>query len=180
MGEIKSTLDLVMARTRHLSLSDEEKARQQKEAFDRRLQGLLQQVADGALTIDAARDRIAALQAELSVNEPQMVAAGIVGRIDPERNNRVWLDFLSLWASKAAEPVKATLSAYREHRNRLLQEGEKQQRERLAQKHAISGTAVMPNPLKEPGCREHLGKLRQDALAEMRNHVREASAPDQT
>ena len=29
MGEIKSTLDLVMARTRHLTLSREEKAAQQ-------------------------------------------------------------------------------------------------------------------------------------------------------
>ncbi len=49
MGEIKSTLDLVMARTKHLTLTDEEKKTQQSVNVKQRLQGLIQKFQDHAI-----------------------------------------------------------------------------------------------------------------------------------
>ena len=49
MGEIKSTLDLVMERTKNLSLSDEEKQAQKQKEVESRIRGLLQKYLDGWL-----------------------------------------------------------------------------------------------------------------------------------
>ena len=94
MGEIKSTLDLVMERTKHLSLSAEEKAQQQKENFEKRLQGLLQQYADGALSVDAFQKGVSELSSELGVTGHKQLVAAICNRIDPEQDNGAWLELV--------------------------------------------------------------------------------------
>jgi len=180
MGEIKSTLDLVMERTRHLSLSDEERSRQQEEAYDKRLKGLLQQVADGTLTVDGFRDRSAALQAELKVSGRQALAAGIAGRLDPDQDNRVWMELFGAIAPAACAPVEQVADAYRKRRRALCQAGEKRLQACLARDHGISGSAVIPNPLKEPACRKDLADLKKQALADMRSRVRKAFSSDHT
>ena len=52
MGEIKSTLDLVMEKTRHLTLSQEEKDSQKKVEVHKRLKGLVQKYRDNLLKKD--------------------------------------------------------------------------------------------------------------------------------
>ena len=49
MGEIKSTLDLVMEKTRHLTLSQKEKDGQKQIEVNKRLKGLLQKYRDNLL-----------------------------------------------------------------------------------------------------------------------------------
>ncbi|MBW2432576.1 MAG: hypothetical protein JRF36_03165, partial [Deltaproteobacteria bacterium] len=51
MGEIKSTLDLVMEKTRNLNLSDEEKQDQKNKEIESRLNGLLQKFEDQIITL---------------------------------------------------------------------------------------------------------------------------------
>ena len=46
MAEIKSTLDLVMEKTRHLTLSDEEKQEQKENEFKIKLKGPAQKFQD--------------------------------------------------------------------------------------------------------------------------------------
>lgn len=162
MGEIKSTLDLVMERTRHLSLSDEEKQRQQAEAFEKRLQGLLQQYADGALSIEQLRERIAALETDLQTSDRQILRAAVVKRVDPDRDNTQWIDLLAKEAPALCGPLQAGLEAYRRKRAELLATGAQDQREGLARRHGIAGTAVVPNPLQDPVCQERLAALREE------------------
>ena len=50
MAEIKSTLDLVLEKTRDMTLSSDEKQQQQREAIETRFRGLLQKYIDGSLT----------------------------------------------------------------------------------------------------------------------------------
>ena len=161
MGEIKSTLDLVMERTRHLSLSDEEKQRQQAEAFEKRLQGLLQQYADGALSIEQLRERIVTLETELKTPDRQILRAAVVKRIDPDRDNARWLDLLAQETPAVCGPLQASLDAYRTRRAELLEAAAQEQREGLARRHGIAGTAVAPNPRQDPVCQERLAALRK-------------------
>ncbi len=168
MAEIKSTLDLVMERTRHLSLTDEEKNRQQKALFDKRLQGLLHQYADGALTVNAVRDRIAALQAELGDHGTSALAAGIVRCIDPDRDNRIWMELLAAFVPTAIQAAEETLCGYGERYDRLLREAEIRLREHLARDEGISGSAVLPNPLKDPACCTAVAHAKQQALSDLR------------
>jgi len=163
MGEIKSTLDLVMERTRHLSLSDEEKTRQRKEDFQKRLQGFLQRYADGALSSEDLKERIEVLQAELKVDDPMLPLTAMASRMDPDRDNRIWMDMLAAFAPAACGPLERALEDYRRQRDGSLQQGAARLRNRLAQEHGISGSAVAPNPHKDPDCQSHLVRLRKQA-----------------
>ena len=112
MGEIKSTLDLVMERTRHLSMSAEEKAHQQQADFAKRLQGLLQQYADGAMDVERLRDRISAIQAGLNMTDQEPVLTAIIERIDPEKDNQPWLALLTNLAPAISQPLDEILTAF--------------------------------------------------------------------
>jgi hypothetical protein len=161
MGEIKSTMDLVMERTRHLSLSAEEKARQRREDFEKRLQGLLQQYADGAVTADQVADRIAGLQTERNITDRQLPVRAVFKRIDPDQDNRCWLALLARLAPSVQEPLQEVLAVYNRQRTDLLQKSEARMREDLARDHAILGSAVVPNPERDAACREKMTVLQQ-------------------
>ena len=180
MGEIKSTLDLVMERTRHLSLSDEEKTHQHKEDFQKRLQGHLQRYADGVLTVEGLKEGIEALQAELKVDDPTLPVSAMVDRMDPDRDNRSWLDLLAAFAPDVCGSVEAALEAYRRQRDDSLLEGAARLRDRLAQDHGISGAAVAPNPRKDPDCQTQLARLRQQAKSRLAALVDESRQLPQT
>ena len=166
MGEIKSTLDLVMERTRHLTLSDEEKQHQQTATFEKRLQGLLQQYADGGLSVAKLRELIVALETELKTTDRKIVLAAVVKRVDPDRESAHWIDLLAQEAPTLCDPLREGLDAYRQKRADLLTAGAQDQREDLARRHGIAGTAVVPNPRQDPACRERLAALRKETQAD--------------
>jgi hypothetical protein len=172
MGEIKSTMDLVMERTRHLSMSPEEKVQQQREEFSKRLQGLLQQYADGAFTAGQICDRIGDLQAHSGVDDPLLSVRAVFDRIDPQRENKRWLDVLSRLAPATRNPLEETLAAHRKQQAEILQSAARDGLERLRRRHGITGSAVVPNPLKDARCQEHLAvlqsgtRIRMDAVIE--------------
>ena len=91
MAEIKSTLDLVMERTRHLTMSTEERAGQQKKDFEKKLNGLLQQYEDKVLALDELMERISALKADQHLDDDLSVASAVVQRIQPGMDNAHWL-----------------------------------------------------------------------------------------
>lgn len=167
MGEIKSTLDLVMERTRHLSLSDEEKAQQNREEFEKRLQGLLQQYEDGAMTVDSLQHRISDLQNELKIDDDQMIKRAIFGRIDPDQDNQRWMELIPTYVPAAAAPIQSILADYHLNKKDLLEEGQQQQGETLRQAHHIQGKAVIPNPHKATHYQQGLAAIKQETLAKI-------------
>ena len=167
MGEIKSTLDLVMERTRHLSLSAEEKEEQRREEFEKRLQGLLQQYADEALPRDELRDRMAALGTEMDMAAPRRAAVAVLRRIDPDRENDRWLALLDDLAPDIGRPLEDILAAYQKDRAALLQAGQAQVRDRLARDHGITGSAVVPNPGQDRAVQGDLETLKRATEAKI-------------
>jgi hypothetical protein len=65
MGEIKSTLDLVLERTRHLSLSSVEKEEMELKETLKKVSGYLSRYRDGALSLDRLLKEIRELAPEL-------------------------------------------------------------------------------------------------------------------
>lgn len=173
MGEIKSTLDLVMERTRHLSMSAEEKTRQRQADFAKRLQGLLQQYADGAMAVDRLRDRINALQAELSVTDQEPVLTAIMERIDPEKDNQPWLTLLVDLAPAIGGLLDEIFTAFQREKADLWLASIKRLHEALWQQHGIKGSAVVPNPSADTAFIEQLAKLRQQTHARVDDLLRQ-------
>ena len=160
MGEIKSTLDLVMERTRHLSMTDEEKARQKQSDFENRLNGLLTKYADNTLSLSALRKDIQKLQAELDINDQEIVAEAVLRQIDPDQDNAHWIDLLGKIKPEMVDPLQKMLGQYNDQKTNLLNSSHRQVTDRLAENRQISGSAVIPNPEKNPQCKEQLSTLK--------------------
>lgn len=165
MGEIKSTLDLVMERTRHMTLSAEEKDRQTKADFDKRLQGLLLQYAEGALSTEALRARIAQLRETFKVIDRRVVVDALFRQIDPDGGNDRWLALVADIAPAAHDALQQALTTYRERRTGLKQQRAHRVLARLEREHHIRGPAVLPNLDTDQGYRQGLDDLRQEARA---------------
>ncbi len=167
MGEIKSTLDLVMERTRHLSLTDEEKKRQRAADFEKRLQGLLQQYADGAETVETFRQRLTDLETETASGGQSVLVAAVARCIDPDGDNARWLELLDQVAPGLRQPLGDALDAHRAKQDALMAAGAQDQLGRLGHDNGISGSAVVPNPQQDPACRERLVALREETRTEI-------------
>lgn len=162
MGEIKSAIELAMERTRHLSLSEEEKVQQHKDEFEKLLQGALQRYSDEVMSIDEFRERISELQSELHITDHQLVMKAVLKRIDPDQDNEHWLSLLSIIAPACRDALQKILPDYREQRSTLLQAAEKQILENLAQQHGITGSALVPNPDKSASYQQSISVLRRE------------------
>lgn len=165
MGEIKSTLDLVMERTRHLSLTAEEREAQRQEAFEKRLQGLLQQYADEALTAEAFHQETAALQTAHDAGRRRELVAAVLGRVDPDRANHRWLALMEDLAPDVCQPLRDLLQDHRRKRDRCRQAARDTIADRLADQYGIRGSAVVPNADRDSATRKELNALRDETRA---------------
>jgi hypothetical protein len=162
MGEIKSTLDLVMERTRHLSMSAEEKEAQQREEFDKRLQGLLQQYLDEGQSVDHLLGRLSALRKEIGIGDERLATVAVLRRIEPDRENGPWLALLERLAPETHTALQKILIGHRQRKTERLQAAQATVQTMLAQDHGIRGSAVLPNPMKDAACRNDLEALRNE------------------
>lgn len=160
MGEIKSTLDLVMERTRNLSMTPEEKAQQRKTDFEKRLQGLLNKYEDEALSVDIFLTRMTELQEELKMIDQQEVMKAVLARIDPDQDNKRWLYLTERLEPEIIGSLETILTEYLQQKGTLLAAGQHQALAQLAENHAVSGSAVVPNPYKNQQVMEKLAGLR--------------------
>lgn len=154
MSEIKSTLDLVLERTAGLSLSPEEKARQEADELDKQAQGLAARLNSGGL-------RSRELGAELDLRPPAERAALVraaAGRLvdlvdfnEAEINPQI-REALEILLGQAAEPVWEELNLARREYLAGLDRERALDIERLRAELAargFSGSALRPKPRTE-------------------------------
>lgn len=65
MGELKSTMDIIMEKSSHLTLSEEEKREQVSAEMQQRLKGLIQKSLDRALKMEQLKQELNALEKNL-------------------------------------------------------------------------------------------------------------------
>lgn len=87
MGEIKSTLELVMERTKHLSLSKAEKDEQHIIMFRKKINGALQKYLDKIIEKKEFKKQMDALKKEHDVEDNKIIIKEILDRIMLDKNN---------------------------------------------------------------------------------------------
>ena len=90
MGEIKSTLDIIMEKTKGMTMSDEEKRELKKKELSDRLKGLIQKFLDGILTYEDLKGEISANDED----ERELMLNAATGNLFPilipgENNNQI-------------------------------------------------------------------------------------------
>ena len=171
MAEIKSTLDLVMERTRHLTMSTEERAGQRKKDFEKKLNGLLQQYEDKVLDLDELMERISALQANLHLDDDLSVASAVVQRIQPGMDNAHWLALIKRFAPGVVTQLEEVLADNQERVAALVRKGEQDHVEHLAREHDIQGSAVVPNLNKDAPIQKKLSALKIETRERIDNMI---------
>ena len=144
MGEIKSTLDIIMEKTKGMTMSDEEKRELKKKELSDRLKGLIQKFLDGILTYEDLKGEISANDED----ERELMLNAATGNLFPilipgENNNQILqlLDIFKEIDVKSIEEILAGSEQKIESEKNIY----KHNLERRIKERGISGTAVTPN-----------------------------------
>jgi hypothetical protein len=150
MAEIKSTIDLIMERTKSLSASPQERESFQRQEREKRLRGLVQRLLDDNLTLDGVKDELAKEKKNGSAAEVAgVVKNALAGHVDPEADNERLFRYINELVGTPGDRLRETLAHCREEatsRKAVLAE---RQRKELESK-GITGSAVLPNPEADP------------------------------
>ena len=145
MGEIKSTLDLVLEKTSHLTLSEEEKRKQKQKDARSRLAGLLQRYQDAKLDISKMEEELDRLvHADQGLDE-SAVREEIVGHIELGGENGRWLALLQTRFRFDPTRVRSIEEDYQHAIDSAAGRRKDEIREALLRDRQISGSAVVPN-----------------------------------
>ena len=145
MAEIKSTLDLVLERTKHLSLSSEEKQAQTQKDIESRLNGMLQKYQDGLFSLEQLRQDYQELKTEFKLPDNTTLAGQVIHRLDPGVDNHALFDVLEYCCGLDYSGLADVINEYQAGYHAAAQRRMESLKAGLAQKYSISGSAVVPN-----------------------------------
>ena len=144
MGEIKSTLDIVMEKTKHLTLTDEERTAQKKDEMTNKVSGLIQRCLDGSIDVFRMKKEIEAFPAENQDEAIELLIDLCLKVFDLMKNKGLLIQILEEVAQLNPDPFMEVLSSFEDE----IQKGYGKAQARLfrvLKEKGISGSAVVPN-----------------------------------
>ena len=144
MGEIKSTLDMVMEKTKHLSLSSEEKAAQKTEEIRKTVKGMIQKFKDRLLREDQFGEQLEALEKTYNLNDKMILKTEILNQVDINQDNT---PLLVLLGDICGENVGRIGSLLKDYFQKIADSRDKRIekiKDALSEKYSVSGPAVVP------------------------------------
>ena len=173
MGEIKSTLDLVMEKTKNLSLSSEEKQAQKNREIESRIRGLLQKFKDRALKIDNFKAEYQKLQKDYDLSKNAHLIKEICGQIQLSEDNQALFELLAEFKVSDVEGLTSVLQEFQAVLETAAAQRRQILKDQLAKTHFISGSAVVPNLDADDRWRKEAGEIRSkyDSLLEKEKSI---------
>jgi len=145
MGEIKSTLDLVMEKTRHLTLSAEERHEQALSDLRKSLKGMIQKYLDGMIGLERFREEWTSAVSDSGIDDRGILFDLVAERVGPDGENQQLLYLLKEIYGLDVGPLTRMLNRYRDEVQAGSELRRKELKVELLENKGISGTAVLPN-----------------------------------
>ena len=143
MAKIKSTLDLVMERTKGLSMTEDDKLALKTKEWTEKARGWVQMLLDRNLSLHELRKEFAAGSAVHSRLD-DVLRRELLDRIDPDADNGIIFQALAEILGFDVSPLRETLAEYQRNLAQIeIDHGERLRLELQAK--GISGTSVVPN-----------------------------------
>jgi hypothetical protein len=142
MAEIKSTLDLVLERTRHLSLSEDEKKVQHIQAIKQKCRGMVQRYGDKAINAEQFRRELAALEQSHPRYRPVLLLEIVLEMLVLEEDTTRF-DLLGQVSGVDLQPLQQIGKDYRGASEAAAALRREEVRSELAERCSISGSAVV-------------------------------------
>jgi hypothetical protein len=149
-----------MEKTKNLNLSDEEQQEQKNKEIKSRIRGLLQKYQDQIISVDRLKSEYRHLQKDYRLSENTHLINEICGRIELENDNQPLLELLHQFKISDLKGIRSVLQEFQETLRTAAQNRTAILKEELAQKHFISGTAVVPNLEPDEAWREKAKEIR--------------------
>jgi hypothetical protein len=161
MGEIKSTLDLVMERTRHLTLSEEEKSAQNRSAYQKKLGGVIQKFLDGALRPEEVGRELSGIEADFAAGHRTVFLTAVLDRLDPDRPPEPLLYLVRFLFKMDTTGLETAFDHYGNEKTSAAETVRAALEHDLASTRRISGNAVTVNLETRTGWLAEAERLRQ-------------------
>ncbi|MGC9325201.1 MAG: hypothetical protein ACP5G0_10695 [Desulfomonilia bacterium] len=169
MAKIKSTLDLVMERTKSMHMTDEEKQALKEKEWTDRVRGWVQKLIDRKMTLSEMKS-VLSEEEKHSEGVRAILQRELIDHIDPDGENEQVIDALRTTLGLEVSHSQQVLDTYTEtmrkqsdvHRDRVRKELENR---------GISGSSVLPNLSKNTEWLEYRKRLKEDALREIEESI---------
>lgn len=158
MGEIKSTIDLVLEKTRDLTLSSEDKDKLAQKELEKKIQGLISRYLDQLIPMSRLAqemERMAGTEKDLSV---RLLKRHLLAHLDFARDNSNILSALEEVAGVDTASLANLQEEYQSEKEEAKKGITEKSLERL-QERGVSGSAVVPNLGKDPDWTQFLEGL---------------------
>jgi len=144
MGEIKSTLDIIMEKTKGLTMTEEEKEAFRKKETEGKVRGLFQRFLDGFIDTERLKDEIGSLGEERYAIAREVLIRECMSRMEAGTDNTILLDALENAAGLDIAPIQKIILDYNQDFEQQKMDRKQVLRENLKGL-GISGSAVIPN-----------------------------------
>ena len=160
MGEIKSTLDIIMEKTKSLTMTDEEKEVFEKRETEGKARGLLQKFLDSYIDIKGLKKEIGSLDQKRRILIREALKREGLARVEIETDNTGVFQVLENVIGFDTTPIRKILSQHMKDLDQIRKDRENRNRELLAER-GISGTAIIPNINADQGWIEYVSKVKE-------------------
>lgn len=168
MGEIKSTLDLIMEKTKNLTMSSEEKEEIQRQEWLKKARGWIQKFLDGQL--EGEKLRIVFSDRTKPSSWEKMLKRELIAGLDPEGDNLKRFELMTILLQISPEPFLEVLEDYnRQVGHERTRQGEGQIIELANQ--GFSGPAVIPNLDRNPAWKDFLAHEKEACKERWRGFI---------
>ena len=161
MGEIRSTLDIIMEKTRDLKISDEEKEAFKEQEMTGKIKGLIQKFLDGIIDMEQLRGEVSGLVEKGGDMVKRLIREESVSRIELEGNNEPLFRLLEEITGSEVDSLREVLKAFEKRLEREKDTREQGFKKRL-EKQGISGSAVLPNINADPEWSRYVSEIKEE------------------
>jgi hypothetical protein len=144
MGEIRSTLDIIMEKTKDLTMSDAEKEEFRRKSLSGKLKGLVQKFVDSRMSLHSIRVEIESEREKSHALVDELLKAELVERLAPDGDNNKVFELLEALLGMDTSPLERPIREFKEKVNEekiAIMDG---LQKKLAARE-IFGPAVVPN-----------------------------------
>ena len=161
MGEIRSTMDIIMEKTKGLTMTDEEKAELKQHELTGKIKGFMQKFFDNSINLDRLRTESAVLREEQQEMFDQIIKEEATKRIELEGNNEPVFNILESTTSMDLAPTQKILADFEQRLKNERKVHEQALRDKLKEK-GVYGSAILPNIKMDPEWNDFVSNLKQE------------------
>jgi hypothetical protein len=144
MSEIKSTLELILEKTKGLTATEDEKKAFHREETEKRVRGLVQKCLDGFMGVEEVKQEISGLGKDQQAWARESLVRICAERMDPDADNTLLFKVIEDVAGRDSRGFRQLINAYGSEAAQERRRAEAAFGKELEQR-GIRGSAVIPN-----------------------------------